>query len=435
VDKHMMRLSDTNSFYRSKGCRDLVAMGKLDELSQRELGTTWNTLHEAILKLIKTETDEDVMRFAQDALVLMGAPRSPGGTWEPAEVEDGPLRRQAGETGKKKVEATHSIHMVEGESVYRQFVPWRAALTKSLRENRTISGCKNMEFVSSRLNQTILNRVVGFRGFVPDEDGEPKDRLFFVVNSNTEKAEQVALDVEADVLWRFKLTKEEYRITGRVRTIRAHKGQRKYQEFQDIKKAEAEEAESLLHYRRIAWNSCAPAERAAFMYPDLVETISDRQVDDLIRLVLEKLTVHPLSHAIQNPSTVFVSLDKEGTGTVTFEEFTTALREGACFMGDEKRRLLWGYLDSEGEGEISYSIFDDYMTQMQVPVNFWVMYCEPFNVERTGYGDALGRNEIEYIDGVPTERFDGELNTWLYYLDEYTGEWDAVPRVEEDLEN
>jgi len=25
----------------------------------------------------------------------------------------------------------------------------------------------------------------------PDEDGEPKDRLFFVVNSNTEKAEQV----------------------------------------------------------------------------------------------------------------------------------------------------------------------------------------------------------------------------------------------------
>jgi len=57
--------ADTNSFYRSKGCRDLVAMGKLDELSQRELGTTWNTLHEAILKLIKTETDEDVMRFAQ----------------------------------------------------------------------------------------------------------------------------------------------------------------------------------------------------------------------------------------------------------------------------------------------------------------------------------------------------------------------------------
>jgi len=34
-----------------------------------------------------------------------------------------------------------------------------------------------------------------------------------------------------------------------------------------------------------------------------------------------------------------------------------------------------------------------------------------------------------------TLRLDGELNTWLYYLDEYTGEWDAVPRVEEDPEN
>ena len=43
-------------------------------------------------------------------------------------------------------------------------------------------------------------------------------------------------------------------------------------------------------------------------------------------------------------------------GTVTFEEFTTALREGACFMGDEKRRLLWGYLDSEGEGEECCSV-------------------------------------------------------------------------------
>jgi len=32
------------------------------------------------------------------------------------------------------------------------------------------------------------------------------------------------------------------------------------------------------------------------------------------------------------------------------------------------------------------------MTQMQVPVNFWVMYCEPFNVERTGtsFGGYLG---------------------------------------------
>ena len=125
--------------------------------------------------------------------------------------------------------------MTEGEAVYHQYNPWRAALTKSLRENRTVGGIKNMELVSSRLNQTKINRVVSFRGFVPDEKSEPRDRLFFVVNANTEKAEQVALDVEAVVKWRFNLTNEEYAITGRVRTIRAHRGRRLYQEYTDEK--------------------------------------------------------------------------------------------------------------------------------------------------------------------------------------------------------
>ena len=133
------------------------------------------------------------------------------------------------------MEASSSVHMTEGEAVYHQYNPWRAALTKSLRENRTVGGIKNMELVSSRLNQTKINRVVSFRGFVPDEKSEPRDRLFFVVNANTEKAEQVALDVEAVVKWRFNLTNEEYAITGRVRTIRAHRGRRLYQEYTDQK--------------------------------------------------------------------------------------------------------------------------------------------------------------------------------------------------------
>ena len=251
-------------------------MGKRDELTKRELGPTWNYLHEALTKLLKKEKDEDVKRFANEVLALMGAPRTPGGSWEAPKVEDDlPAGSRVG-TGKKKIEATTSVHM-DGEPVYRQFNPWRAALTKSLRENRTVSGVKNMELVSSRLNQTKINRVVSFRGFVPDKKGEPCDRLFFVVNSRTEKAEQVALDVEADVLWRFKLTKEEYKITGRVRTIRAFRGINKYQEFEDAKRPEEEEEEALLHYRRIAWNSCAPQERAAFMYPDVVDVIHDRQ--------------------------------------------------------------------------------------------------------------------------------------------------------------
>ena len=34
------------------------------------------------------------------------------------------------------------------------------------------------------------------------------------------------------------------------------------------------------------------------------------------------------------------------------------------------------------EGEVPYTVFDDYMEHMQVPENFWVTYVEPFCVER-----------------------------------------------------
>lgn len=45
-------------------------------------------------------------------------------------------------------------------------------------------------------------------------------------------------------------------------------------------------------------------------------------------------------------------------------------------MGDIERRVLWAYLDQAGEGEVQYSVFDDFMAHMRVPTNFWVMYVE-----------------------------------------------------------
>ena len=63
---------------------------------------------------------------------------------------------------------------------------------------------------------------------------------------------------------------------------------------------------------------------------------------------------------------VFQEQDKEGTGHITFEEFSTGLRLGAVFLGDIERRTLWAFLDRDGQGEIAYGVFDDYMQQMQV---------------------------------------------------------------------
>ena len=43
-------------------------MGRRDELSKRELGSTWPVLQEALMKLMKIEKDEDVQRFATGAV-------------------------------------------------------------------------------------------------------------------------------------------------------------------------------------------------------------------------------------------------------------------------------------------------------------------------------------------------------------------------------
>ena len=37
---------------------------------------TRHFLHEALMRLLKKETDEDVLRFANEAMELMGAPRT-----------------------------------------------------------------------------------------------------------------------------------------------------------------------------------------------------------------------------------------------------------------------------------------------------------------------------------------------------------------------
>ena len=51
-------------------------------------------------------------------------------------------------------------------------------------------------------------------------------------------------------------------------------------------------------------------------------------------------------------------------------------------------------------------------------------------MERTGFGDAWGRNEVEYVDGVPQEKFEDEINSWLYFLVEDSEKWEVVPKVD-----
>jgi hypothetical protein len=70
----------------------------------------------------------------------------------------------------------------------------------------------------------------------------------------------------------------------------------------------------------------------------IVLTRSDPgQVDDLIRGALQGLCQNHMTHSIQNPSTIFAENDKEGTGTITFEEFQAGLKEGKVCGGQGAR--------------------------------------------------------------------------------------------------
>mmetsp|Transcript_46144 Transcript_46144/g.72210 ORF Transcript_46144/g.72210 Transcript_46144/m.72210 type:complete len:157 (-) Transcript_46144:813-1283(-) len=156
------------------------------------------------------------------------------------------------------------------------------------------------------------------------------------------------------------------------------------------------------------------------MHPDPVGGLPNKQVDNLFRICLQGLCINSETHETQPPTAVFKKLDKYGAGTVDYDEFCAALKEASVFMGENEKKMLWATLDSEDEGEIYYSIFDDYMESIGVPRHFWVIYVVPYQVEKTGKGDPWGHVDVEH----------DEVSTWMYFLnDDET--WDCVPKGDE----
>lgn len=404
----MVKGRDPNAFFRCKARRDILEYGRKGMLAEDEIGRLHATMTQELVVSLKKEVDDDVKRFTNQILEYLEAPRSPGGTW---------LQNDAVPQAK-----TLETTVYSGEPVYRTNCAWRSALIRSLRDNRTNSGSRNLELASTRSNGTKLNRVVVFRGFVPDTEGQPKDRLYYVADAKIEKAEQAMRDVDAEMTWRFKMTKETYIITGRMLTIRSHRGDKVYGDLEEVKLTVEDEEQDLLYYRRIAWNACNEKERIAFMYPEPVQTLGDRHVDNLMRVALQGLCVNIETHAAQDPATAFSLVDKDGSGTVDYGEFCVALRAGNVFMGEAERKALWAFLDYEKEGEVEYSEFSRYMRQMVIPENFWVNYVEPYQVERIGRGTPYG---------VVEDPEDMSETHWCYYVQD-DDSWAIVPKGEDD---
>ena len=195
----LQKIKDDNSFYRSKGCRDLIDLDKKFP-GYTHMGALekdlWSVMAEMLVELATKDEDEDVRNFADKALHAIKAPFNPETRMWSFRQAGGDKQMLADKAKKGGVSVSINDSLMDGEPVYRQYNAWRTALLRSLRENRTVSGIGNMELIALRANGTRMNRVVNFRGFLPDKKGEPGDRLYYVTDSNVEKAEQVARDAQ-----------------------------------------------------------------------------------------------------------------------------------------------------------------------------------------------------------------------------------------------
>ena len=341
--KALEKFSDTNIFYRCAGARQLIELGNEGALSKGVIDEEMRQSISSCAVRYQEDTDPDIVRFSKEILRVMGAKLDKDGRYMQLHVEEG-LRRN-----NQKVKPNIKDCLMDGQPVYRTRNPWRAALTRSLRENRTIP-CKSMELISYRNNNTKINRVVKFRGFVLD--GAAKDRLYTIVDSRIEKAEQIdpTIETEAVLLWRFKGTGEHYTITGKLKTIRDHVGLSTYMHDEPVKQFDAVLNEAEVKFRKIAWNICSDQERDMFQFPNRLDDQHDKHLKALMRRALQGLCINLDTFEARDPEEVFRAIDKDGSGMLDVEELMSALRVAHVVMDPSEVEMLFQSLDEDGSG-------------------------------------------------------------------------------------
>lgn len=123
--------------------------------------------------------------------------------------------------------------------------PWRALLTRALYRNRSLPHARYLQLATIRNDGKPANRTVVFRGFL-----EGSDRLQFVTDTRSEKAQQIAHHPWGEICWYFPKTREQFRISGNLILVR-----------------EKHPETSLLKARLIAWQQLSDAARQQFAWP------------------------------------------------------------------------------------------------------------------------------------------------------------------------
>ncbi len=87
--------------------------------------------------------------------------------------------------------------------------PWRGAIAHALHRNRSLVYARYLQLATIRADGRPANRTVVFRGFL-----EATNKLKFITDARSEKADQIKQQPWAEICWYFPNTREQFRITG-----------------------------------------------------------------------------------------------------------------------------------------------------------------------------------------------------------------------------
>lgn len=93
---------------------------------------------------------------------------------------------------------------------------WRALVERALDRHRDVPEARFVQLATVTPEGRPANRTLVFRGFF-----EPGDQLQFATDARSAKVAQLGRTPWAEACWYFPLTREQFRVSGRVRLIGA----------------------------------------------------------------------------------------------------------------------------------------------------------------------------------------------------------------------
>jgi len=124
--------------------------------------------------------------------------------------------------------------------------PWRSPLASALHRNRDLAYSRYLQLATVLADGRPANRTVVFRGFLEDTD-----QLKFVIDARSQKVEQILHQPWAEACWYFPETREQFRLAGGLRLVKA--------DYPDT---------TLQQARQTTWQELSDAARLQFTLPD-----------------------------------------------------------------------------------------------------------------------------------------------------------------------